>query len=187
MILTLVVFATAGAACNAVLGLDEPTLDPCANGCVDGAAPSSGDAAPIGSDGAAVVDATPPPIDASPDQGPVTGIRCGGGSSPTIGCEAPSPVCCLEVDGGSASYSCQTSAAACGGYPIRCATNNDCSGTEVCCHYASSIECIGEATCTNNALVCDPNGPTDQCPAGWKCSVAFTSGAYTMPYYGCTP
>jgi hypothetical protein len=185
-----VVFATAGAACNAVLGLDAPRLDPCAaSECVDGTAPSSQDAGPAAVDGAVSSDADAafPDADAAPDTGPLIGIRCGGGSSPAIGCGADSPVCCLVLDAGAASYTCDEDASACSGYPILCATNNDCAGSDVCCHYGSAITCVGETVCPNNSLVCDPAGPSDQCPAGWQCSVAFVNGSYTLPYYGCTP
>jgi len=186
VILAAIVLLATAAACNAVLGLDAPHLDPCANGCVDGTAPG-GDAGSLIIDGAALIDAAPADasFDAQPDQGPVSGIRCGGGSSPTIGCGPDAPVCCLVLDAGSASYTCQNDTADCDGYPILCATNNDCSGSDVCCHYASSIKCVGESTCPNASLVCDPSGASDECPTGWTCSVAFTSGSYGLPYYGC--
>jgi hypothetical protein len=180
--------AIAGVACNAVLGLDPPQLDSCANGCADGAAPVKGDGAPDAVDGAVFTDGPPAladAADAAPDQGPLTGIRCGGGSS-AVGCQPASPVCCAELEAGSASYVCDTTTAACSGYPILCATNNDCSGTDVCCHYDSAIKCVGETVCANASLVCDPSGPSDQCPSGWSCNVAFTNGSTTLPYYGCS-
>lgn len=177
------VLAAGGAACNAVLGLDAPRLDPCANTpCVDGTASTL-------ADGTAPSDAAEDAsnVDAAPDTGPINGIRCGGGSSPTLGCGTDAPVCCLLLDAGSATYGCDSDASACTGYPILCATNNDCAGSDVCCHYASAIKCEGETVCANNSLVCEPGGPADQCPSGWTCSVAFTNGSYTLPYYGCTP
>ena len=191
------VFAAAGAvaACNAVLGLDAPQLDPCASdGCVDGTAPpTTGDA---GLDAPALLDSTLPidaptadadaGIDAQPDTGPINGVRCGGGSSPAIGCNGDTPVCCLTLDAGPASYSCVHESSACSGYAIDCATDNDCPGSEVCCHFNSSIKCEDQTACANDSLVCDPDGGADQCPTGYTCSVAFTSGSYTLPYYGCT-
>ncbi len=163
-------------ACDAVLGLDAPQLDPCASdACVDGAAP-------------------PPPGDAAtdaPDAGidakPINGVRCGGGGSPAIGCENATPICCVSLDAGLATYGCVSNSAACSGYPIACATDNDCPGSEVCCHYDSAIKCEPETTCASASLVCDPDGSADQCPTGDTCSVAFTNGSYTLPYYGCAP
>ncbi len=193
-----VVIATAAGlgACDAVLGMNVPTLSACASGgCADGAAPpldAGGDATTPG-DASSSPDGSPSSeaggdaaTDAAfPDTGPIVGVRCGGGSSPAFGCNAD-PECCLDLDGG-ASYSCVADASACGGYPILCASYNDCAGTDVCCHFNSAIKCEPQASCANNSLVCDPAGPSDQCPSGWKCSVAFTTGSYTLPYYGCSP
>ncbi len=199
--------AASAAACDGVLGLSAPTLNPCSNAgaCTDGAPPTTLEDAGSGpadatiavdaSDGAAPgspetstpTDARPGPdaADASADTGPIIGIRCGGGSSPAMGCNAD-PVCCLDVDASPATYTCETDAAACGGYPIECATYNDCPGSDVCCRFASAIKCVAENACSNDALVCDPSGSSDQCPSGWKCNVAFTDGTYTLPYYGCS-
>ena len=106
--------------------------------------------------------------DALPDLGVVKGVRCGGGSYPLLGCQAPTGSCCQSVDdAGGLAYDCRDSPTACdGGYAIACATDNDCNGTEVCCHYASGTKCVGENSCssaTSGSLVCDPNGAADQC------------------------
>ena len=188
--LAAVLFVSAGAAaCNGVLGLDAPRLDPCTGGdCVDATAPIDADAGlPAAQDSAPPVggDAAPDAHDAAPDQGPIDGVRCGGGTTPPIGCANDTPGCCLVLEGGTPSYTCDEGAAQCSGYPILCATNNDCSGSEVCCHFASSIKCEDESACANGSLVCDPNGASDQCPTGWKCTAQYTTGAYTLPYYGC--
>lgn len=200
----------ASAACTTVLGLVEPTLDPCSNGCPDANVQNSPDA----DDDATLGDVAPPPApdgpqDTSPssdgmppadsppdviadvvlDRGPSTGIRCGSGAS-EIFCTYPE-VCCLNLDdAGTATYECRSSASSCPGYPIACATNGDCVGSEVCCFYNSGIKCEPQ-TASNpggsceNSLVCDPSGPSDQCPTGQQCMIAYIENNYTLPYDGC--
>jgi hypothetical protein len=162
---------------NAVLGLDAPSLDSCANGaCVDAA----------GNDGA--VDARGDAIaDASSEKPVGVGVRCGGGSFSESACAGQTPVCCQTNDDAGAAYACVANADACAGYPISCATNNDCAGTSVCCHYSSHIKCVGQTTCANDSLVCEPDGAADQCPAGWSCKVAAVNDGVTSPYFTCGP
>jgi hypothetical protein len=77
------------------------------------------------------------------------------------------------------------SESACSGYAIDCVNENDCNGTDVCCHYTSHTVCA--ASCTSGAdITCLP-GSTDDCPAGKKCSVAVTDGDAAAPYYTCQP
>ena len=196
--------AASGAACTTVLGLVEPTLEPCPDGCPDvnvpftdaGGSSSGGDSAPPADAPAesAPLDATPPDAppdaipDVVPDRGPSSGTRCGTVGS-ALFCALPD-VCCLTLDdAGGASYACGSSASTCaggGGYAIACATNNDCNGTDVCCFYNSAIKCepVNTGSCAN-VLVCDPAGPSDQCPTGQKCTIAYVENGYTLPYYGC--
>ena len=194
------------AACTTVLGLLEPTLDPCASGCPDASVPGADGSSSGGGDSTspdvvadtslpsdgtvdALTDAPPDAIpDVSPDQGPSNGTRCGPAAS-AVFCPLPE-VCCLTFDdAGSASYACGSSASSCvngGGYSIACTTNNDCNGSDICCFYSSSIKCEPQNTGSCTALVCDPSGPSDQCPTGQKCTVAYIIGSnYTLPYYGC--
>ncbi len=199
---------TAGvAACDTVLGLDAPTLAPCASGCPDSgeaeaeggggsvdamtldaaseAAPEAGaaDGAPdAASSGDASADA---PADVASEQGPITGLRCGGGSFPEVGCSGATPVCC-ETDWSTMQFACVTSEAACGGYPITCADYNDCAGSDVCCHFGSHQVCAALANCPNNELVCSASTP-DACPTGWVCDVPWFDGGAQSPYLGCMP
>ncbi|MGO8993698.1 MAG: hypothetical protein ACLQVI_10240 [Polyangiaceae bacterium] len=200
-------FATSGAACSAVLGLDPPTLAACADGCPDATTPvpdgsggsSGGDSSvPIDSATQNTPDATPDAVadaiadvvaEATPDSGPPTGVRCGGGGSPTVYCNDPTPLCCLTFsDAGSPSYACATDTSACTGYSIACASDNDCPGSDVCCFYQSGIKCEPEDTAScATALVCDPSAPAsdDECNTGQTCSVAYLYDGGALPYYGC--
>jgi hypothetical protein len=181
-----------------VLGLEAPTLDPCANGgCADAAAAVLDASGTSGGDSAAPGDATTAgtpdgstldaALDVVPDRGSPDGIRCGPIPS-EIFCSDPTPTCCLVLDDtGAASYSCQSGAGACAGYPVACATNNDCPGSEVCCFYNSGIKCEAETTAScANVLVCQQGGPADQCPEGQTCSINYDiDGGFTLPYNGC--
>jgi hypothetical protein len=188
--------AASAAACAGVLGLDAPTLDPCASGsaCADAneipvpdagseAAPPLAEAGPLD----AMPDAAPDAVaDVIPDRGPSTGVRCGADAS-AIFCAPPAPECCLTLDdAGASSYGCVSGASACAGYPIACASNDDCSGTDVCCFYHSGLKCepVNTASCAN-VLVCDPSGPSDQCNAGQTCSAPVVVDAGTLPYSYC--
>jgi hypothetical protein len=195
-------FALAGVpACSSVLGLDPPSLDPCqgAIGCSEGGttlldvyAPpidQGTDAGPTGSDATsdAVTDAAPVP-DVVDDRGPVMGTRCGDVSM-ALGCTGSTPVCCEanDGDGGPPTFSCET-ASNCGDYPILCASNADCAGNDVCCKASGTggFKCVGENSCSNGALVCDPAGPTSQCPNGYHCSATpLQADGTTLPYYLC--
>lgn len=162
-------------ACKAVLGLDPPELDPCADGACDGGASD------------AARDAPSADADASPDQGPIVGVRCGGGSFGVRGCSGQTPVCCESTDGGATTFVCVASAAACQGFPIACASYNDCAGNDVCCHSSTQMKCGPTTACTNADLVCEPDGAADQCPAGWKCTAGLTNAGVASPYFGCAP
>jgi hypothetical protein len=170
---------SASMACSAVLGLDAPKLDPCADApCVDGGASDGAVDGTSASDGRAA--------DAKSDGTPV-GLRCGGGSFGVTGCTGASPTCCqLTTDAGT-TYECRTDPGSCTGYAISCTSNADCSGSEVCCHYSSHIKCVGSTTCANDSLVCEPDAAADQCPSGWKCSASFTNAGVVSPYFGCAP
>jgi hypothetical protein len=173
-----VAVAIALAACDSVLGLDPPTLDPCAGGCADGAVDAGLDAA---ADARADV-----AVDAKADTAAPTGVRCGGGSFPTSYCDDPTAVCCQTTDdAGTTSYTCVASTSACDGYPIACASDNDCPGSDVCCHFSTSMKCEGESTCSNADLVCDTRS-ADECPTGWTCDVVFTNAGQMSPYLGCS-
>jgi hypothetical protein len=195
--------AACGAACSGILGLDPPTLAVCAGGCADGSASSSDGSTSSGGDSSipgdampesATSDVTPDSVadaiaDVVPDRGPATGVRCGSGSS-AVFCAPPSPLCCLDFDdAGGPSYSCVSDATgACPGYPIACASDNDCAGSDVCCFYHSGIKCEPENTpsCATE-LVCDPSAPAsdDECNTGQTCSVAYLFDGGSLPYYGC--
>jgi hypothetical protein len=169
------------AACSSVLGLDAPTLDPCAGGtCADGAADVSVDApAPEAAPTACVWDGAVP--DAAG-----TGVRCGGGCAPVVFCTGASPICCQTTSGaGVSSFACASSETACGGYSIDCVNENDCAGSDVCCHYLAHTVCA--ASCTSGGdITCLP-GSADDCPAGKKCDVRVTNEDAGAPYYTCEP
>ena len=74
---------------------------------------------------------------------------------------------------------------ACTGYPIACVNENDCSGSDVCCHYLSHTICA--ASCTSGGDIACLPGSADDCPTGKKCSVAVTDGDAAAPYYTCQP
>jgi hypothetical protein len=163
-----------------VLGLDPPTLDPCTTSpCVDASTESGVDAhADAGVDAAR---------DAKGDTGAQAGVRCGGGSFAESYCENPAPVCCqTTTDAEVTSYGCVTDTSACSGYPIDCATDNDCPGSDVCCHLTTGMKCDSESSCSNSDLVCDPRS-ADDCPSGWTCDVVLTNESQMSPYLGCSP
>lgn len=166
----------ASVACSAVLGLDAPKLDPCADvACADGGA---FDGASDANDARAA--------DAKPDGTP-SGLRCGGGSFGVTGCSGTTPTCCQLTDDAGTTYQCRASAGACTGYPIACSSNAGCSGNDVCCHYGSAIKCEPQASCANDSLVCEPDGAADQCPPGWKCTASTTNAGVVSPYFSCSP
>lgn len=195
-VLALATFAATGAACSAVLGLDAPTLDPCASGgCADGNAPTTdGNVAPpkndAGVDGAD--DAASDSSDAQPvfDDVVVTddgnGVRCGSAAAGTY-CVPPA-ICCLSNAGGAPAYTCVAAVSLCAGYPIECATYNDCAGTDVCCAYGSAMKCEPENTAScADLFVCDPTASPSQCQSGWTCTgtLVRSDAGVTIPYDVC--
>lgn len=199
--------------CDAALGLSAPTLAPCADGCVDateladvvtggddGSAEATAEAA---APDASASDATHPadatttdsgtpvpesgpdaPQDAAIDQGPIVGLRCGGGSFPEVGCTGATPICCQTGSGSATQFGCVATEAACSGYPIVCADYNDCPGSDVCCHFNSHQVCSG--SCPNTQLVCS-TALSDSCPTGWTCDIPWFDGGAQSPYLGCMP
>lgn len=191
--------------CSGVLGMEAPTLDPCAQGgCADAPVVDVGvetgdgtvttDApaeAPPGDvqadvqadaphDGAACVDA------AIPDAG--TGVRCGGGCWPVTFCTG-TQVCCESTTGaGQTTFACVASESACNGYAIKCVNENDCGGSDVCCRFAAHMVCDNAANCPNPQLACIP-GSSQDCPTGKACDVPLVldDGGVTSPYFTCHP
>jgi len=198
---TVVSLAALAAGCAAALGLDAPTLDPCAGGgCEDvtsdvapGEAASTQDAPPDVPSGDAAGDAhaegsTDAAKEATGDGAPPDGVRCGGGIYGTPSYCAPgsaTPTCCqTTTDAGVTTYGCVASEAACTGYAITCATYNDCSGSEICCHFSTHMICDAVSSCPNQDVVCDPT-MSDSCPTGEKCTVYFSNAGVEAPYQGC--
>lgn len=179
------VVASAGGAiaCNAILGMDAPSLNPCATGCPDGSTDDGAtDAAP---DGPVVVrDAAP---DAQSDAAPPAGsIRCGGGAYPTSWCIGATPLCCQGGTTSAPTFTCVANAAACTGYAIECANYNDCSGTEICCRFMLHQVCDVPANCPNSEIVCQTD-MSDSCPTGYTCNVPFVGDAAAKSaYLGCS-
>jgi hypothetical protein len=203
----------AGGGCSAVLGMGAPTLDPCAQGpCPDGSpleATIGGEGGADTNGGGADADAstgddvTPgddgPPTGDGPaggDGGPVcveasapdaaTGIRCGGGCYPLTFCTGTS-VCCQTTSAGVTKYACVANEAACGGYTIKCANENDCGGNDVCCHFSTHTVCDSDTTCAGSIIACVPGSPSNDCNTGKKCDVQLVSAGVSTPYYGCEP
>lgn len=177
--------ALAVAGCSSVLGLDAPTLDPCTVGgaCVDATADSGHvDAGPE-----AAPEAAPACVwDGALPDASGTGVRCGGGCTPVVFCAAPQ-VCCQTIDdAGLAAFACASSPSACTGYPIACVNENDCAGSDVCCHYLAHMIC--DTACTNSMdIACIP-GSAQDCPTGKKCDVPVTGeDDAAVPYYVCEP
>jgi hypothetical protein len=185
-------------ACNGVLGLNAPTLAECADGCSD-AATSGPDVTPPGTDGAGAADGAveaAAPDAGSNDGSPVcgdaiapdsaAGIFCGGGCFGSTYCTGATPVCCQTTTGGVTSYACAASEAACTGYPIACADDDDCGGNDICCHFSSKITCDSTASCPSTGLVCRPS-VADDCPSGKACDVPAVNAGVTSPYLLCAP
>lgn len=199
------------AACNAIFGIDAPTLNPCVNGCAEGgldegladsgttmpeaeastdagAADSAKEASPVD----AAVDTYVAPMDAAPEAAPCSPeaglcIRCGGGAYPESWCTGSSPVCCQGGTASSPTFTCVASMSACSGYTITCANYNDCAGTDICCRFVAHQICDAPGNCPNNELVCDST-TTDVCPPGWSCDSPFIGdAAASSPYLGCMP
>ena len=84
------------AGCSAVLGMDAPTLDPCASGgCADAGTDAPAEAGLEA--GACVWDGGVDFVDGA--------VRCGGGCSAETACSGSTPVCCQsQTSAGAASY-----------------------------------------------------------------------------------
>jgi hypothetical protein len=186
--------ATGG--CSSVLGLDAPTLDPCAGqACADATAEGSIEAGTegaveVGTDAAADGDAGPPGDAGCIWDGEVPfddgAVRCGGGCFAPTSCSGATPVCCQTQDAtGELTFTCAASEAACSGYSIDCVNENDCSGNGVCCHYSTHTICA--TSCTGNQDIACLPGSADDCPAGKKCDVVAKNGDAAVPYYLCEP
>ena len=182
-----------------MLGLDPPTLAPCLDGgCADGTTRDSGMES--------TVDAPPPmdaldaaaesgePVEASctndaataPDAIP-PGVQCGGGCFGVTYCNAPNPVCCQSTsDAGITTYGCTASESTCDGYPIVCANDDDCPGSDICCHFSTKMTCDTTSACPSDDLVCRPSMPVD-CPTGKACDVPAVNAGVTSPYFLCEP
>jgi hypothetical protein len=92
-------------------------------------------------------------------------------------------VCCQATAVGATTFACTSKASGCAGYAIECANENDCPGSEVCCHYATGTVCA--ASCTNGGdIACVPGSP-DDCPAGETCNRLVTNAGVSAPYYIC--
>jgi hypothetical protein len=187
-------FAALLAGCSAVLGLDAPTLATCFDACADAGFDS---APPTFTDGS--VDATRDAADAA-DSAPVClgddasaangGVACGGGCYGLRYCSNSSaPVCCQQTsDAGATSYACTASEATCPDYPIVCANDDDCTGSDICCYFTSKITCDTTARCQSDGLgiICRPSVP-DDCPTGKACNVPVVTNGVTSPYLMCEP
>ena len=190
-------------ACSSVLGMDPPTLAPCLDGgCTDApgrdaAIDSTADALDVGVDSDAGagsdagtdtgVESSCGPTDAAPDAIP-SGVRCGGGCfGPATYCTSPNPVCCQTTnDAGVTAYACTASESTCSGYPIVCATDDDCAGSDICCHFTTKMTCDTTTACPSQDLVCRPWMSID-CPTGKACNVPAVNAGVTSPYYLCQP
>jgi hypothetical protein len=199
--------AVVAGGCTSVLGLDAPTLDPCIqHACLDAAvdggvtvdAPGTDSVSPLADSGEASSDSS---SDGKGGDGPSSeaaacvwdggiafdggGVRCGGGCFPTVTCAGPTPFCCQTLGTGGFAYACVASESTCSGYSISCVNENDCGGSDVCCHYSTHTVCASSCT-SNGDIACVP-GSADDCPAGKSCSVRVTDGDAAAPYYTCQP
>ncbi|HEX8790456.1 MAG TPA: hypothetical protein VF765_05850 [Polyangiaceae bacterium] len=164
-------------ACTSVLGLDAPTLAPMHDAATD-ASDASADS--VATEASCAAD------DASPDAIP-PGVKCGGGCFGVVYCTSPSAVCCQHTsDAGVTTYACTASESTCDGYPIVCANDDDCPGSDICCHFNSKMTCDTTAACPSNALVCRPDMSID-CPANKTCDVTAVYAGVTSPYSLCEP
>jgi hypothetical protein len=191
------------AGCSAILGMDAPTLDPCVSqgSCSD--VTTGPDAPPleaaeamqdVTSEGVGPSDANPPydadaaPVclDALPDDA-AAGVLCGGGCYPVSYCNGGTPICCVSTDDlGVTTYACTASETACAGYSVHCINENDCGGTDVCCHFSSHMVCDSVANCPAQDLGCVP-GSSQDCPTGKQCDVTIDVAGKPTPYFTCEP
>jgi hypothetical protein len=169
--------------CSSVLGLDPPTLDPCASAgaCMDAAADVTAEARPE-----AGPEAAPACVwDGAVPDAAGTGVRCGGGCEPVVFCASPEVCCQTTSDAGVSTFACASSEGACPGYSIDCVNENDCSGSDVCCHDLAHTLCAGSCT-SGGDIACLP-GSADDCPTGKKCDVPVYNADAAAPYYTCEP
>jgi hypothetical protein len=179
----LLVLALSPLGCTSVLGLDPPTLAPCLDGgCPD--APMR-DAATDAADAGATESSCE--TDAAGDVAPPPGVKCGGGCFGVTYCTSPTPVCCQETsDAGITTYACTASESTCSGYPIVCANDDDCPGSDICCHFMTKMTCDTTAACPSQDLVCRPGVPLD-CMANQMCDKPAVNDGVTSPYSVCEP
>jgi hypothetical protein len=170
-------------ACTSVLGMDAPTLAPPP---IDASAESAPpDAAPDARDAGASESSCA--IDAASDAAPPPGVQCGGGCFGVTYCTSPNPVCCQQTsDAGVTTYTCTASESTCSGYPIVCANDDDCAGSDVCCHFTTKMTCDTPGACPNQDLVCRPGMPID-CMATQTCDKPAVNDGVTSPYFVCEP
>lgn len=175
-----------------MLGLDPPKLAPCLDGgCGDdgsGASTDSGmDVREAGADSSGLADASCSDDAAAAEDAIPPGVRCGGGCFGVVYCTSPNPVCCQRTsDAGVTTYACTASESTCDGYPIVCANDDDCPGSDICCHFGSKMTCDSTSACPSNDLVCRPDVPVD-CPTNKKCDVPAVNAGVTSPYLLCEP
>lgn len=190
----LFVLSPSVAGCTSVLGLDPPTLAQCLDGgcsdatahdaAVDASAETAPDATPDSGDTGTGESSCA--SDAAPDVIP-PGVMCGGGCFGVTYCTSPNPVCCQQTDdAGVTTYACTASESTCSGYSIVCANDDDCPGTDICCHFASKMTCDSTTNCPSQDLVCRPWMPID-CPTGKACDVQADNAGVPSPYYLCEP
>jgi hypothetical protein len=188
-------FALTLTACTSVLGLDAPTLAPCLDGGCDAAVhdaavDSTADVLEASADSetstdSGALESSCAASDAAPDA--PAGVLCGGGCFGATYCTGANPVCCQTTnDAGITTYACTSSESACTGYPIVCANDDDCPGSDICCHFTTKMTCDTTAACPNSDLVCRP-GMTIDCPTGKACNVPAVNAGVTSPYYVCQP
>jgi hypothetical protein len=122
-------------------------------------------------------------MDAEYDGSGGGGVRCGGGCYPVVYCNGATPVCCQTTSKGTTAFQCTSSEAACKGYPIACANENDCPGANVCCRSATRTACAASCTSTGD-IACVPGSPGD-CPEGESCDRLVTNAGVAAPYYTC--
>lgn len=167
------VCAIGAAACDALLGMDAPSLARGAGQGPDGSSNEAGDDAGDETSVDAASDAMEFPV------------RCGGGGFPQSTCAGTTPVCCQGGTASAPTFACVTSEAACAGYAIKCQDENHCPGQQVCCHFMAHQICDDPMRCPGTDLVCDPEA-SDSCLVGQTCDFPFVGDAgATSPYLGC--
>jgi hypothetical protein len=194
-----VVGAAAGAvACNAILGMDAPSLaPPCVDGCAEGGVgdedgavtPGMDASTDVGQEASPADGGTDSPValkDAAPDvELPDGSIRCGGGAYGTSWCVPGVQQCCQTGGTSAPAFACVTTGT-CTGYAIECANYDDCSGSEICCRFMQHQVCDVPANCPNSEIVCQTN-MSDSCPSGYNCDVPFVGDAAAKSsYLGCS-